>query len=137
MDIKSEISVQNARGKDARKATRVYFWHEGESILENFGNRVARPTDVYRKFLPEVSKALGLPEDTPYRWSQYAGCSCPCSPGFICSDSTGKLVSVELSGAPNTSDNPKQLAEAWNRELQLANQLSREEEFAKKSKPTN
>ena len=26
---------------------------------------------------------LGIAPDTKVRWSQYAGCSCPCSPGFI------------------------------------------------------
>jgi len=28
-------------------------------------------------------EAMGLPADTKVRWSQYAGCSCPCSPGFV------------------------------------------------------
>src|SRR5690606_25287019 len=35
--------------------------------------------------LPEVFKQLNG-EPLKAHWSQYAGCSCPCSPGFILSD---------------------------------------------------
>jgi len=84
--------------KDASKATRVYVWPKGETILENLENRRERPYTVYRKeVIPAVLAKLGLPSDTKVRWSQYAGCSCPCSPGFIIDADRGKFVSVTVS----------------------------------------
>jgi hypothetical protein len=130
MTVKCEITVrERSRTRSDRalnKNARIYFSHENESILEGFGNRVARPVDVYRQFLPEVAKALGLPENTKFRWSQYAGCSCPCSPGFICSEVQRKDVYVTLSGAPVTNNDPEALAQAHNRQTQLVTQLSAE-----------
>jgi len=49
--------------------------------------RGVEPHKEYRKLLPEVFKQLNI--DVPIkgiRWSHYAGCACPCSPGFICQD---------------------------------------------------
>lgn len=62
---------------------RVYFWPEGETFLENFFvGRRTRPVGALKKLLPEVFKQQGLPEH-PAEWSQYAGCTCGCSPGFV------------------------------------------------------
>lgn len=69
------------RGYDAY--ARLYVHIKGESVLENLQNRKSRPSTFYRKeVLPQVIEQYGL---TPEKvtWSQYAGCSCPCSPGFI------------------------------------------------------
>ena len=53
-----------------------------QELISDF--RYNNPHTVYRKMvLPQAFKELGLPSDTVARWSQYAGCSCPCSPGFI------------------------------------------------------
>lgn len=62
---------------------RLYISPVGETILDNLVNRHSRPKDIYKKLLPEIFKQAGLPEDTKAYWSQKAGCSCPCSPGFI------------------------------------------------------
>jgi hypothetical protein len=65
--------------------SRIYFWPTGESILDNLTNRRSRPYELYRELIPQVFDQLGL-QFTPAlkaRWSQRAGCSCPCSPGFI------------------------------------------------------
>lgn len=128
--IKAEIDVHDREPnyrdrrshREYNKAARVYFFHKGESILENFGNRAARPRDLYKKFLPQVAEAMGLPKDTKFRWSRYAGCSCPCSPGFICDEVYRKDVYVTLSPeAPKTSNDPQELAEAASRITQLVN----------------
>lgn len=71
------------RPRDFWKKPIIYFAYKDESIFENFGNRAARPVDLYRKVIPEVLKAVDLPETTKVNWSQKAGCSCGCSPGFI------------------------------------------------------
>lgn len=67
----------------------VFVWVKNESILENLVNRHNRPVDAYRSLLPEaLSQGLDVPAYTgerwakQARWSQKAGCSCPCSPGF-------------------------------------------------------
>ncbi len=65
------------------KKTRVFIWPD-ETILDNMRNRKARPFKQWRKdVLPKVFSELGLAEGTRARWSQYAGCSCGCSPAFI------------------------------------------------------
>ena len=76
------------------KKTRVYFNIQDETILENLMNRKSRPIKLFRALLPEVYKKLGV--DSKARWSQYAGCSCPCSPGFILDDVYGKTVYVTV-----------------------------------------
>jgi len=64
--------------------SRVYVWPEGESLIENLMNRRQRPYNVYKKeVLPKLFEQLGLPSTVRARWSRYAGCTCPCSPGFI------------------------------------------------------
>lgn len=77
------ISVEWRARRD--RTARVYFEHEAENMLDNFGNRHARPTDIYRRIWAEhVLPAIPeLGDVGPLRWSVKAGCSmCPCSPGF-------------------------------------------------------
>ena len=65
---------------------RFYFWHDGVSILDDFWARVAkvdRPYAYYRKALLPTIQAVVRYGDDKVRWSKFAGCSCPCSPGFI------------------------------------------------------
>jgi hypothetical protein len=76
------------------KKARVYFNIQDETVLENLQHRRSRPIKLFRALLPEVYKKLGV--DSRARWSQYAGCSCPCSPGFILDDVYGKTVYVTV-----------------------------------------
>lgn len=81
--VKRIAHTQKPWERGYNKEARVYVHIEGESILENLQNRRSRPSTHYRKnILPGVLAAQGI---TPERvqWSQRAGCSCPCSPGFI------------------------------------------------------
>lgn len=79
------------------KQTRIYVWPRGESIMENLMNRKQREHTVYKKeVIPGVLEAMGLPADTKVRWSQYAGCSCPCSPGFIVDGDSRRDVHVTV-----------------------------------------
>lgn len=80
-----EVKKRNQSGRMANKP-RIYVFPKGETAAEHFfEGRHSRPYTAYRKeVLPTVFAQLSLPEDTfRVRWSQYAGCSCPCSPGFI------------------------------------------------------
>lgn len=75
-------SKDNAR--DYYHRPRIYIWPEGETVMENFTKgRHTRPYTQYKKeVLPQLFRKLGL-NGIKVSWSQKAGCSCPCSPGFI------------------------------------------------------
>lgn len=67
------------------KEPRVYVDIEGETLMDDLMNRRSRPYNVFRKVVQDQAlEALGVTSDThKLAWSQYAGCTCPCSPGFI------------------------------------------------------
>jgi hypothetical protein len=125
IEVKVEARWRADRGRT--KSGTVYFSHADENMLENFGNRVARPTDLYKTFLPKVRQELGIPESTRFVWSQRAGCRCGCSPGFVCKELRGQDVWVTLTGAPKTSGDPDAEALAEMRKEGLARQLSNEQ----------
>jgi hypothetical protein len=71
------------RGRERSAKVRVYIGVKGEGVLDGFVARRDRPSDLYRReVMPEVLRQLGL-QGVRFRWSQKAGCSCGCSPGFI------------------------------------------------------
>ena len=84
----------------------LYVWPEDESVLENFINRRNRPITLYRKeVLPVIKKLFDMSDDVKFSWSNKAGCSCPCSPGFVIKDSSmyNKNIHVTIKSA-DTSD---------------------------------
>lgn len=104
-------STRNERELNAK--TRVYVFHDGESVLEGFGNRTARPNKVYRKeVMPDVLDALLLETEGgwvnpnhKFDWSKWAGCSmCPCSPGFVMQAHWGYEVFVHIANADKCTD---------------------------------
>jgi len=72
-------------GRGSRRKARIYVWINGESIMEGLVNRRTRPYTFYRnEILPMLSTWIGVDlSKLDMRWSQKAGCSCPCSPGFV------------------------------------------------------
>lgn len=93
MEIKN-VNIQKA--SKSWDQTVIYVWPEGESIWENLQNRRQRPYTTYKKeVLPDVFEKMGLPRDTKASWSQKAGCSCGCSPGFKLKHS-GSVVHVTI-----------------------------------------
>lgn len=88
-----DVTLRKNDWREATKKARLYVHPKGESVLENLlgptGRRGRPITEWRRDVLPVVVEALRakgfLPADAvaTARWSQYAGCSCPCSPGFI------------------------------------------------------
>ena len=68
--------------RDRFSKSRLYIDVQGETIMDNLMNRKSRPYQQYKALMPEIFKLLNI-EPKPVTWSQYAGCSCPCSPGFI------------------------------------------------------
>jgi len=90
-----ECDIRELTGRKSfdlrRTSSRIYVWIDNDKrdkpVVELItGFRYNKPHQVYKKqVIPQVLKRMGLPADTKVRWSQYAGCSCPCSPGFIVS----------------------------------------------------
>jgi len=93
----TNVTVNPSHSKS--NASRIYIWPNGETIIQNLINRRQRPYTQYRReVLPKLFSQLGWSPDTRVRWSSYAGCSCPCSPGFIVTDGPRRLsVSVTIS----------------------------------------
>lgn len=76
-------TMEGNRRAEFHKADRIYLFPTGESMIDQLVTRNFRPIAEWRKLLPRIFAELGIPEGTKARWSQRAGCSCPCSPGFI------------------------------------------------------
>ncbi len=80
-----------------KECTKIYIFPR-ETLIENLQARSMRPHSLYRKqVIPVVLKKMNLPADTKVKWSQFAGCKCGCSPGFIVLDSAGKTVYVDIA----------------------------------------
>ncbi len=83
--------ISNGRGRgymsesytDYNKKPRIYVSCD-ETLLENLVNRTTRPVNAWGRVIRKAMKQLELPGRIG--WYQRAGCSCPCSPGFIWSD---------------------------------------------------
>ena len=70
--------------KEFHSYPRIYIFTKGESIIENLENRRQRPATTYKKeLLPKLIENIKPLQGAKIRWSQKAGCSCGCSPGFI------------------------------------------------------
>lgn len=79
----AEIHWMRERNPKPMRRTRVYVSGSGAfDVLEDLRDRFRRPYVAWRPLVLDVLKSLGY-EDLKLRWSQRAGCSCGCSPGFI------------------------------------------------------
>jgi len=98
------ITQVRVRAQQERPSTkgRIYVNPTGETVLANLANRRTRPYNEYRKLFPQIRAELAqqgydLPETAKISWSQYAGCSCPCSPGFVVQGLHGHNVWVDVA----------------------------------------
>jgi hypothetical protein len=79
-----QVKVMPQTDRPTYGKVRVYFWPEGETVVENaVHGRWTRPHRLYRRHLPAVYQAAGIPQGVKANWNQRAGCECGCSPGFI------------------------------------------------------
>lgn len=95
------------RQRGPRKV-RLYIWPDNESIIDQLYARHHRPHDQWKKLIPSILEKLPMPAHmtmylidprTPAKWSQKAGCSCPCSPGFILDCERPFDIHVKLEAA--------------------------------------
>jgi hypothetical protein len=100
MEIVEVKIVKHEPTRQRGPKSRMYFWPQGESVMENVFNRRARPYEEFRKLIPLALVEAGVPleeaRNVTARWSQRAGCSCPCSPGFILSGVDGRDFHVTV-----------------------------------------
>lgn len=97
---------------DKPRKTRLFIFPEGESVWANLANRRERPADLYRQLLPAIYEQAGIPAGTKARWSQKAGCSCPCSPGFILAHVSTVDVYVTVTGEEHPTRDEARIASA-------------------------
>lgn len=82
--------VNTDAGNRPYDESRVFIDFEGETVLDNLNNRVARPYTTLKPIVIAKLNEEGI-EFTKIRWSKKAGCRmCPCSPGFIIEGHHGK-----------------------------------------------
>ena len=89
-------SIQRERRRNNASKTRVYV-EVPETILENVENRRNRPYKEWKQFAEKALTAFGVSFQR-VGWSQKAGCSCGCSPGFVAygNDRPGFDIHVSL-----------------------------------------
>jgi len=108
-------------GRDVPTGKSVVYVHvKNESLWDDFANRTSRPHTAWKPFVERALREHGF-EFSKLTWSQKAGCSCPCSPGFIVSTGTrghDLWVTIEADEPQRTDD-----AEATHRAQQLAANL--------------
>lgn len=63
--------------------TRVSVSVSGEGLWDDFENRTSRPHTLWAPIVKAALIEAGWPKTVSLRWSQKAGCSCPCSPAFF------------------------------------------------------
>ena len=99
------------RSYDAKPRMYVHV-SEKFSVLEDMANRHRRPFTLWRKAIRMNLAGFGL-DLSEMPWSQTAGCSCPCSPGFVLKKQTIEIGGetfrrfdawVTLEGAPSVDE---------------------------------
>lgn len=82
--VEQEATISWRRDFKGRYGTkpRVYVSVADESLAENLENRRNRPVKVYRDIVKQALNEIEVGVEK-LLWSQYAGCTCACSPGFI------------------------------------------------------
>jgi hypothetical protein len=71
-------------GEKPLEKVRLFIHNPNEHLMENLTNRHCRPWRTYLKeVVPMVKIEQMIAANVKASWSQYAGCSCGCSPGFI------------------------------------------------------
>ena len=90
VEQQAEVRVRYAMNERYGKKPRVYVDVADEGLIENLENRRNRPVKLYSQIVKTALTEAGIGIEK-LLWSQYAGCTCACSPGFVLS-TTGKKL---------------------------------------------
>lgn len=76
--------VENRYRGGRKVKSRVYVCPRGETVIDNIMKRRSRPINDYRSAARSALSHIGVDlTKVEMKWSQKAGCSCGCSPGFV------------------------------------------------------
>ena len=95
LEVRQRTWHKHCTQREMNAKPRIYIFQDNYNVLNDLisGDRYNRPHTAYRKLiLSQILEQSNYPAGTKVKWSQYAGCSCPCSPGFI------------VNGIPNKED---------------------------------
>ena len=82
--VKVKVEAEQRRMDEPRMTrSRIYMFPKNESMMENLKKRYNRPVKFWKKIAENVLDTF-LYHDKRMIFSQNAGCTCGCSPGFIC-----------------------------------------------------
>jgi hypothetical protein len=100
-------SSHGTRSSELTRKPRVYVHDQRPfNVIEDLTNRTRRPSHVFKPIAVDALARIGL--TGKLRWSQYAGCTCPCSPGFVldCDDphAAGCTIWVSIPDVPMIDD---------------------------------
>lgn len=97
--MKISVSVDRSEEGDINASRSIiYFIINGPTVMQEINEKKGKYYNVFRKeVLPTVFKKAKLPLDTKVIWSDKAGCSCGCSPGFLITGQKGFDIYVRLS----------------------------------------
>lgn len=90
--VEQQVEVRVRYSFDERwgKKPRVFVEVADEGLVENLENRRNRPVKVYSKIVRAALAEANIGIEK-LLWSQYAGCTCACSPGFILTTTGAKI----------------------------------------------
>lgn len=82
LTITERTYTRHDKWREYTAAPRMYVDVQDETIMENLMNRRSRPYNAYKTLIHGslLHQVLSLGK---LQWSQHAGCTCNCSPGFI------------------------------------------------------
>lgn len=96
--MKAKVTRRARYSKRYNEKVRIFMHITDESLAENLVNRRNRPVMEWRKIVQQVLWHYKM--DTKFTFSQYAGCSCPCSPGFILDAYCHGTIWIEVHKSP-------------------------------------
>lgn len=93
--------------RELTRKARVYVsGGEPFNVMEDLTNRRRRPHTLWKPRVIDALRRIGI--DAKLNWSQHAGCSCGCSPGFVLTSESRDLhgldVWVTLPNAPTVDE---------------------------------
>lgn len=101
IDYKDKVSIDKQKFSikshmdyaEPNRKMRIYLFPKNEGVWENFEKRWNRPVATWNKIALQVLDKYGF-TDCKISFSQKAGCTCGCSPGFIADVKNGRELFI-------------------------------------------